>query len=60
MRASVHARVQGYVEQLRVLDRMGPYILDKIVELINLYTIDSKEMSDLRGKISAVGVVDEP
>jgi hypothetical protein len=59
---SVHARVQDYVGQLRVLDRMDPHILDKIIELISLYTIDSEEMSDIRGKISDLDVdmVDEP
>jgi hypothetical protein len=60
MRASVHAKVQDYVGQLRVLDRMDPYILDKIIELISLYTIDSEEMSHLRAKISALGLKDEP
>jgi hypothetical protein len=57
MRASVRAKVQDYVGQLRVLD---PYILDKIIELINLYTIDSEEMSHLRAEISALGWKDEP
>ncbi|KAJ8588884.1 hypothetical protein M405DRAFT_792377 [Rhizopogon salebrosus TDB-379] len=60
MRASVHAKVQDYVEQLKVLERMDRYILDKIIELINLYTIDSEEMSHLRAKISAFGWKDEP
>jgi hypothetical protein len=60
MRASVHAKVQDYVEQLRVLERMDRYILDKIVELISLYTIDSEEMSGLRAEISASGLKDEP
>ncbi|KAJ8588887.1 hypothetical protein M405DRAFT_862566 [Rhizopogon salebrosus TDB-379] len=59
MRASVHAKVQDYVGQLRVLERMDRYILNKIVELISLYTIDSEEMSDLRAKISASGLKDE-
>jgi hypothetical protein len=59
MRASVHAEVQDYVGQLGVLERMDRYILNKIVELISLYTIDSEEMSDLRAKIFASGLNDE-
>jgi hypothetical protein len=56
MRASVHAKVQDYVGQLRVLERMGPRILDKTIETINLYTIDSEEMFDLRAKIFRFGL----
>jgi hypothetical protein len=60
MRANVHAKVQDYVRQLGVLDHMGSYILDKIIELISLYTIDSEEMSHLRAEIAALDLKDEP
>ncbi|KAJ8585270.1 hypothetical protein M405DRAFT_419505 [Rhizopogon salebrosus TDB-379] len=56
----VHARVQGYVRKLTILDRADRDILDKVVELVNLYSIDTREISFLQQQIPAVGLTDGP
>ncbi|KAJ8581727.1 hypothetical protein M405DRAFT_938120 [Rhizopogon salebrosus TDB-379] len=55
----VHARVQEYVGKSTIQDRADRDILDKVIELVNMYSIDAKEVSGLRQKIPAVGLTDE-
>jgi hypothetical protein len=56
----VHARVQEYVGKSTIQDRADRDILDKVIELVNLCSIDAKEVSGLRQDIRAVGSVDGP
>jgi hypothetical protein len=55
----VHIRVQEYVGKPTTQDRADRDILDKVIELVNLYSIDTREISTLRKKIPAVGLTDE-
>jgi GTPase SAR1 family protein len=61
MSGEVHTRIQDYDRHLTVLERADRDTLDKIVEVMQLYTIDAEEMSMLRAKIPPVGSSpDEP
>jgi hypothetical protein len=44
----VHVRVQEYVGKPTTQDRADRDILDKVIELVNLYSIDTREISALR------------
>jgi hypothetical protein len=55
----VHARVQEYVGQSTIIDRADRDILDEVIELVNSYSIPTKEISFLRQKIPAVGFTNE-
>lgn len=50
----VHNRIQGYD---RLLDRADRDTLDKIIELMELYCIDAKEISAVRAQIPTVDSV---
>ncbi|KAJ8593314.1 hypothetical protein M405DRAFT_930900 [Rhizopogon salebrosus TDB-379] len=56
----VHARVQEYVRKSTILDRARSGILDEVIELVNSYSIPTREIYFLRQKIPAVGSTDEP
>jgi hypothetical protein len=56
----VHLRVQEYVGKSTIKDRAERDISEKVIELVNLYSIDAKEVSGLRQDIRAVGSVDGP
>ncbi|KAG2072217.1 hypothetical protein BDR04DRAFT_414029 [Suillus decipiens] len=61
MSGEVHTRIREYDGQLTVLERADRDTLDKIVELVQFYTIDTAQMSELRQKIPSVGSEpDEP
>jgi hypothetical protein len=55
----VHVRVQEYVGKSTIIHRADRDILDKVIELVSLYSIDAGEISTLRRKIPAVGLTDE-
>jgi hypothetical protein len=55
----VHIRVQEYVGKSTTQDRVDRDILDKVIELVNLYSIDTREISALRQEIPTVGLTDE-
>ncbi|KAJ8581722.1 hypothetical protein M405DRAFT_831972 [Rhizopogon salebrosus TDB-379] len=57
---SVHVRVQEYVRKSTILNRADRDILDEVIELVNLYSIPTSEISFLRQQIPAVGLTDEP
>ncbi|KAG2125429.1 hypothetical protein DEU56DRAFT_824995 [Suillus clintonianus] len=57
----VHSRIQGYDRKLTFLERADRDTLDRIVELMELYRIDAREISALRAQIPTVdSVPDEP
>ncbi|KAG1869351.1 hypothetical protein DFJ58DRAFT_723202 [Suillus subalutaceus] len=57
----VHTRIQEYDRQLTILERADSDTLDKIVEVIQFYSMDAAEMSRLREKIPPAGLSsDEP
>lgn len=57
----VHNRIQGYDRKLTLLQRADRDTLDKIIELMELYRIDAKEISAVRAQIPSVdSVPDEP
>jgi len=56
----VHVRVQEYVGESTIIDRADRDILDKVIELVKLYTIGAGEISALRQKIPAISLPDEP
>ncbi|KAG1765721.1 hypothetical protein EV702DRAFT_1283049 [Suillus placidus] len=57
----VHNRIQGYDRRLTLLERADRDTLDKIIELMELYRIDAKEISAVRAQIPSVdSVPDEP
>jgi len=57
----IHIKVQEYVGQLTSLKHADRDILDKIIELINLYSIGAGQLSDLRERIrKACTRPDEP
>lgn len=47
--------IQEYDKQLTILERADRDTLDKIVEMIQFYSIDAAQMSKLRQKIPPVG-----
>jgi hypothetical protein len=51
MSGEVHTKVQGYDGQLTSFKRADGDILDKIIELINLYSIDAGKFSGLQEQI---------
>jgi hypothetical protein len=61
MSGEVHTRIREYNKQLTILERVDRDILDKIIEVMQFYSIDAAEMSKLREKIPHVGLLpDEP
>ncbi|KAG0697501.1 hypothetical protein DFH29DRAFT_1003677 [Suillus ampliporus] len=56
----VHTGIQQYDSELTFLDRRDRDTLDKIIELIQLYSIDDETIFELQEKIPAVGSADEP
>ncbi|KAG1744535.1 uncharacterized protein EDB91DRAFT_1122748 [Suillus paluster] len=50
----VHTGIQQYDRELSFLDRRDRNALDKIIELVQYYSIDAVTISDLRKKIPAV------
>ncbi|KAG1847420.1 hypothetical protein F4604DRAFT_1959880 [Suillus subluteus] len=57
----VHNRIQGYDRKLTLLELANRDTLDKIMELMELYRIDAKEISAIRAQIPIVdSVPDEP
>ncbi|KAG1869346.1 hypothetical protein DFJ58DRAFT_723192 [Suillus subalutaceus] len=61
MSGEVHTRIQEYEGQLTILERADSDTLDKIVEVVQFYSINPAEMSKLREKIPSVGSSpDEP
>ncbi|KAG2134598.1 uncharacterized protein EDB93DRAFT_1306011 [Suillus bovinus] len=60
MSGEVVARIQEYDRQLSILERTDRDILDKIIEVMQFYSIDAAHMSDLRGKLSVDLTSDEP
>ncbi|KIK32940.1 hypothetical protein CY34DRAFT_18703 [Suillus luteus UH-Slu-Lm8-n1] len=61
MSEEVHTWIQEYDTQLNVLERADRDTLDKIVEVMQLYSINAEEISMLRAKIPPVGSsLDEP
>jgi len=53
----VHSKIKDYVLSLNILELADRNSLDKIVEVMQLYTIDAAEMSELRKKIPHVGLL---
>ncbi|KAG1858729.1 hypothetical protein DFJ58DRAFT_840324 [Suillus subalutaceus] len=61
MSGEVHTWIQEYDRQLTILERVDRDTLDKIIEVIQLYSIDAEQMSRLRENIPSVGSLpDEP
>ncbi|KAG2126191.1 hypothetical protein BD769DRAFT_1668628 [Suillus cothurnatus] len=61
MSGEVRTWIQDYDRQLTILERADRDTLDKIVEVMQFYSIDAAEMSKLREKIPPVGSLpDEP
>lgn len=61
MSGEVHARIQEYDTRLTVLERADRDTLDKIVEVMQFYSINAEDISMLRAKIPPVGSSsDEP
>ncbi|KIK31850.1 hypothetical protein CY34DRAFT_814496 [Suillus luteus UH-Slu-Lm8-n1] len=61
MSEEVHTWIQEYDTQLNVLERADRDTLDKIVEVMQLYSINAEDISMLRAKIPPVGSsLDEP
>lgn len=57
----VHNRIQGYGGKLTLLERADRDTLDKIIELMELYCMDAKDISAVRAGIPTVdSVPDEP
>ncbi|KAG2034763.1 hypothetical protein BDR03DRAFT_1013208 [Suillus americanus] len=57
----VHNRIQGYDRKLTLLERADRDTLDKIIELMDMYCIDAKEISTVRAQIPTVdSLPDEP
>ncbi|KAG1722913.1 hypothetical protein EDB19DRAFT_1954343 [Suillus lakei] len=57
----VHHQIQEYGRKLTLLERADRDTLNKIIELMELYRIDAKEISSVRAQIPTVGSVpDEP
>lgn len=57
----VHNRIQEYGRTLTLLERADRDTLRKIIELMELYRIDAKEISDVRAQIPTVdSIPDEP
>ncbi|KAG1808963.1 uncharacterized protein BJ212DRAFT_1579820 [Suillus subaureus] len=57
----VHTKIQMYNRQLTLLERVDRDTLDKIIELMQLYSIGAEKLSALRAQISLVDVSsDEP
>ncbi|KAG1727228.1 hypothetical protein EDB19DRAFT_2042885 [Suillus lakei] len=57
----VHTWIQEYDRGLTILERADRDTLDKIVEVMQFYSIDAAQMSELRAKIPPVGSLpDEP
>jgi hypothetical protein len=56
----VRVRVREYVGKSAALDSADRDILDNIIELVNLYSIDRRDVSGLRREVRAVGSVDGP
>ncbi|KAG1847393.1 hypothetical protein F4604DRAFT_1815104 [Suillus subluteus] len=50
----VHRRIQGYDRKFTLLERTDRDTLDKIIELMELYCIDAKEVSAVRAQIPTV------
>ncbi|KAG2143581.1 hypothetical protein DEU56DRAFT_242395 [Suillus clintonianus] len=55
MGREVHTRIQEYDRKLTLLTRADRDALDKIIEVMQFYSISAAQMSDLRAKIPAVG-----
>lgn len=53
----VHNRIQGYDRKMTLLERADRDTLDKIIELMELYRIDAKEISVVRAQIPTVDSV---
>lgn len=52
IKVDVHLAIGNYIKQTKFYAPGGPDVtLEKIVEIINKYQIDSAEMGELRGKI---------
>ncbi|KAG1760973.1 hypothetical protein EDD22DRAFT_45321 [Suillus occidentalis] len=61
MSGEVHTWIQEYDTQLTVLERADRDTLDKMVEVMQLYSINAEEISMLQAKIPPVGSsLDEP
>ncbi|KAG2348295.1 hypothetical protein BDR05DRAFT_995709 [Suillus weaverae] len=61
MSGEVHTWIQDYDRQLTILDRADRDTLDKIIEIMQIYSIDAAQMSKLRAQIPPVdSVSDEP
>src|SRR5258708_219952 len=57
----VHTWIQEYDRGLTILERADRDTLDKIVEVMQFYSIDAAQMSELRAKIPPVSSLpDEP
>ncbi|KAG2052538.1 hypothetical protein BDR06DRAFT_513188 [Suillus hirtellus] len=59
MSGEANTRIQDYDDQLTIADRMDSDALDKIVEVMQFYSIDEAQMSKLREK-PHVDLPDEP
>jgi hypothetical protein len=55
MSREVHMLIQEYDTQLTILEHADRDTLDEIVEVVQLYSIDAKEISTLWAKIPPVG-----
>ncbi|KAG2356375.1 hypothetical protein BDR07DRAFT_1423529 [Suillus spraguei] len=55
MSREVHARIREFDGQLTVLERADRDTLDKIIEVMQFYSIDAAQMSELRQKMPSVG-----
>jgi len=57
----VHNRIQGYDRKLTLLERADRDTLDRIIELMESYRMDAKEISAARAQIPTVDLApDEP
>ncbi|KAG2368056.1 hypothetical protein BDR07DRAFT_1605662 [Suillus spraguei] len=57
----VHTRIQKYDRELKLQERVDCHTLDKIIELMQLYSIGADKISALRAQIPPVGLsADEP
>ena len=50
----VHAKIQEHVGQLAFLEHANSDALDKIIQLMELYSINAQQISDCRATLSTV------
>lgn len=56
MSGEVHTKIQENERGLSFLERADRSTLDKIIELMQFYSISAERMSELRAQIPAVGL----